>query len=86
MEPAWPHLQIVYEFFLKFIASSETDAKIAKRYVDHSFYSPSARPLLTRGPKEREHLKTILHASMESSWCTGPSSEKALTIYSTDSF
>ncbi|KAG0503306.1 hypothetical protein HPP92_003378 [Vanilla planifolia] len=37
MEPAWPHLQIVYEFFLRFIASGETDAKVAKRYVDHSF-------------------------------------------------
>ncbi|KAK4483199.1 hypothetical protein RD792_010379 [Penstemon davidsonii] len=31
MDPSWPHLQIVYEFLLRFIASPETDAKLAKR-------------------------------------------------------
>ena len=30
MDPAWPHLQIVYELFLRFVASPETDAMIAK--------------------------------------------------------
>jgi serine/threonine-protein phosphatase 2A regulatory subunit B' len=30
MDPAWPHLQIVYELFLRFIQSQETDAKLAK--------------------------------------------------------
>ncbi|KAJ4843735.1 hypothetical protein Tsubulata_031481 [Turnera subulata] len=34
MDPAWPHLQIVYEFLLRFVASPETDAKLAKRYFD----------------------------------------------------
>ncbi|KAG0502574.1 hypothetical protein HPP92_002646 [Vanilla planifolia] len=61
MEPAWPHLQIVYEFFLKFIASSETDAKIAKRYVDHSFILRLLDLFDSEDPREREHLKTILH-------------------------
>ncbi|XWS63800.1 hypothetical protein CRYUN_Cryun06bG0133200 [Craigia yunnanensis] len=37
MDPAWPHLQIVYEFLLRFVASHETDAKLAKIYVDQSF-------------------------------------------------
>ena len=37
MDPAWPHLHIVYELLLNFVQSAETDAKLAKRYVDHSF-------------------------------------------------
>ncbi|KAL0424231.1 UNVERIFIED_CONTAM: Serine/threonine protein phosphatase 2A regulatory subunit B' eta isoform [Sesamum radiatum] len=37
MDPAWPHLQVVYEFLLRFVASPETDAKLAKRYIDHAF-------------------------------------------------
>ncbi|KAH0458467.1 hypothetical protein IEQ34_013782 [Dendrobium chrysotoxum] len=61
MEPAWPHLQIVYEFFLRFIASSETDAKIAKRYVDHSFILRLLDLCDSEDPREREYLKTILH-------------------------
>lgn len=61
MEPAWPHLQIVYEFFLRFIASSETDAKIAKRYVDHSFILRLLDLFDSEDPREREYLKTILH-------------------------
>ena len=37
LEVSWPHLQVVYEFFLRFIVSSEVNAKVAKRYVDPSF-------------------------------------------------
>jgi hypothetical protein len=33
----WSHLQIVYEFLLRFVASSETGANMEKRYIDHSF-------------------------------------------------
>lgn len=61
MEPAWPHLQIVYEFFLRFVASPETDAKIAKRYVDHSFILRLLDLCDSEDPREREYLKTILH-------------------------
>ncbi|MCD7455056.1 hypothetical protein HAX54_026933 [Datura stramonium] len=37
MDAAWPHVQIVYELLLRFVASPETDPKLAKRYIDHSF-------------------------------------------------
>ena len=30
LEPAWAHLQVVYEFLLRFIVSGETEAKVAK--------------------------------------------------------
>ncbi|KAG6424781.1 hypothetical protein SASPL_115201 [Salvia splendens] len=38
VDPAWPHLQIVYEFLLRFVASPETDAKLAKRYEEHKLF------------------------------------------------
>ncbi|TYH78392.1 hypothetical protein ES332_D04G223100v1 [Gossypium tomentosum] len=61
MDPAWPHLQIVYEFLLRFIASPETDAKLAKRYVDQPFILKLLDLFDSEDPREREYLKTILH-------------------------
>ncbi|KAF3443429.1 hypothetical protein FNV43_RR13111 [Rhamnella rubrinervis] len=61
MEPAWPHLQIVYEFLLRFVASSEIDAKLAKRYVDHSFVLKLLDLFDSEDQRERDYLKTILH-------------------------
>ncbi|XP_026662747.1 serine/threonine protein phosphatase 2A 59 kDa regulatory subunit B' eta isoform-like isoform X2 [Phoenix dactylifera] len=61
MDPAWQHLQIVYECFLRFVASPETDAKLAKRYIDHSFILRLLDLFDSEDPREREYLKTILH-------------------------
>ncbi|OAY35090.1 serine/threonine protein phosphatase 2A 59 kDa regulatory subunit B' gamma isoform [Manihot esculenta] len=61
MEPAWPHLQMVYEFLLRFVASTETDAKLAKRYIDHSFVLKLLDLFDSEDQREREYLKTILH-------------------------
>ncbi|CAB4264202.1 unnamed protein product [Prunus armeniaca] len=61
MDPAWSHLQIVYEFFLRFVASPETDAKLAKRYIDQSFVLKVLDLFDSEDPREREYLKTILH-------------------------
>ena len=61
MDPAWPHLQIVYEFLLRFVASPDIDAKLAKRYVDHSFILKLLELFDSEDPREREYLKTILH-------------------------
>ncbi|RCV34219.1 hypothetical protein SETIT_7G143600v2 [Setaria italica] len=61
MDPAWSHLQIVYEVFLRFVASQETDAKLAKRYIDHSFILRLLDLFDSEDPRERDYLKTILH-------------------------
>eukprot|EP00252_Welwitschia_mirabilis_P022651 TRINITY_DN619_c0_g1_i1.p1 TRINITY_DN619_c0_g1~~TRINITY_DN619_c0_g1_i1.p1 ORF type:complete len:540 (+),score=113.02 TRINITY_DN619_c0_g1_i1:570-2189(+) len=61
MDPAWPHLQIVYEFLLRFVGSPDTDAKSAKRYIDHSFVLRLLDLFDSEDPREREYLKTILH-------------------------
>ncbi|KAE8734525.1 Serine/threonine protein phosphatase 2A 59 kDa regulatory subunit B' zeta isoform [Hibiscus syriacus] len=61
MDSAWPHLQVVYEFLLRFVASPETDAKLAKRYIDHSFVLRLLDLFDSEDPREREYLKTVLH-------------------------
>ncbi|KAL9263632.1 Serine/threonine protein phosphatase 2A 59 kDa regulatory subunit B' eta isoform-like protein [Drosera capensis] len=58
---AWPHLQFVYEFLLRFVASSETDAKLAKRYIDHTFVLRLLDLFESEDRNERDYLKTILH-------------------------
>ncbi|XP_027332347.1 serine/threonine protein phosphatase 2A 59 kDa regulatory subunit B' zeta isoform-like isoform X2 [Abrus precatorius] len=61
LEPAWPHLQIGYEFLFRFVASPETDAKLAKRYIDHSFVLKLLDLFDSEDQRERDYLKTILH-------------------------
>lgn len=61
MDPSWSHLQIVYEFLLRLVALPETDAKLAKRYIDHAFVLKLLDLFDSEDPREREYLKTILH-------------------------
>ncbi|KAJ6812279.1 serine/threonine protein phosphatase 2A 57 kDa regulatory subunit B' theta isoform-like [Iris pallida] len=61
MDPAWSHLQVVYELFLRFVSSPEMDAKLAKRFIDHSFVLRLLDLFDSEDPREREYLKTILH-------------------------
>ena len=52
LDPSWPHLQVldspikfvisavfqyVMEFFLRFVVSSDVDAKVARKYIDQTF-------------------------------------------------
>lgn len=61
LEPAWPHLQVAYEFFLRFIVSSEVNAKAARKYVDQRFCLQLVELFDSEDPRERDYLKTILH-------------------------
>ncbi|EPS61839.1 hypothetical protein M569_12952 [Genlisea aurea] len=61
MDPSWPHLQLVYELLLRYVVSSETDGRAAKRYIDHSFLSKLLELFDTEDQREREYVKTILH-------------------------
>ncbi|XP_077211733.1 protein phosphatase 2A regulatory B subunit family protein [Tasmannia lanceolata] len=60
-DPAWSHLQLVYDLLLRFIASSSLDAKVAKKYIDHSFILRLLDLFDSDDPRERDCLKTILH-------------------------
>jgi serine/threonine-protein phosphatase 2A regulatory subunit B' len=61
LEKSWPHLQIVYEFFLRFVVSNDVDPKIAKRFVDQNFVLKLLELFDSEDPRERDYLKTILH-------------------------
>ena len=61
LEPSWPHLQVVYEFLLRFIVSSEVNAKVAKNYVNKQFCTKLVALFDSEDPRERDYLKTILH-------------------------
>lgn len=61
MVPTWPHSQLVYELLLRYIVSSDTDTKVAKRYLDHSFVLKLLDLFDSEDLREREYLKTILH-------------------------
>ncbi|XP_017793665.1 PREDICTED: serine/threonine-protein phosphatase 2A 56 kDa regulatory subunit epsilon isoform [Habropoda laboriosa] len=37
LEASWPHLQLVYEFFLRFLESSDFQPTIGKRVIDQKF-------------------------------------------------
>ncbi|CAK9009784.1 unnamed protein product [Durusdinium trenchii] len=61
LERAWPHLQIVYEFFLRFVVSNEIDPKVAKASLNAEFISQMMELFDSDDPRERDYLKTILH-------------------------
>lgn len=61
LESSWPHLQLVYEFFLRFVVSTEVNAKVAKKYIDPKFCFQLIELFDSEDPRERDYLKTILH-------------------------
>ncbi|CAO3588350.1 unnamed protein product [Absidia cylindrospora] len=60
-ESAWPHIQLVYEFFLQFLASPEFNVTLAKQYIDEPFLLQLLALFDTEDPRERDLLKTTLH-------------------------
>ncbi|CAE6436876.1 hypothetical protein ACGC1H_004464 [Rhizoctonia solani] len=61
LELAWPHLQIVYEFFLRFVESPDFNTNVAKRYIDQAFVLQLLELFDSEDPRERDFLKTTLH-------------------------
>ncbi|XP_039595044.1 serine/threonine-protein phosphatase 2A 56 kDa regulatory subunit delta isoform [Polypterus senegalus] len=61
LEAAWPHLQLVYEFFLRFLESADFQPNVAKKYIDQKFVLSLLELFDSEDPRERDFLKTILH-------------------------
>ncbi|XP_071038240.1 serine/threonine-protein phosphatase 2A 56 kDa regulatory subunit delta isoform isoform X3 [Parasteatoda tepidariorum] len=61
LEAAWPHLQLVYEFFLRFLESPDFQPNIVKRYIDQKFVLQLLELFDSEDPRERDFLKTTLH-------------------------
>ncbi|KAF4532338.1 hypothetical protein B566_EDAN003641 [Ephemera danica] len=61
LEAAWPHLQLVYEFFLRFLESPDFQPSVAKRHIDQKFVLQLLDLFDSEDPRERDFLKTTLH-------------------------
>jgi len=61
LEAAWPHLQLVYEFFLRCLESSDFQPNLAKKYIDQRFVMELLALFDSEDPRERDFLKTTLH-------------------------
>ncbi|KAL6741720.1 hypothetical protein Aduo_014947 [Ancylostoma duodenale] len=61
LEVSWPHLQLVYELFLRFLESPDFQASIGKKYIDQRFVLNLLDLFDSEDPRERDFLKTVLH-------------------------
>jgi len=61
LEAAWPHLQLVYEFFLRCLESSDFQPSLAKKFIDQRFVLELLALFDSEDPRERDFLKTTLH-------------------------
>ncbi|KAI0989730.1 hypothetical protein GJ496_004211, partial [Pomphorhynchus laevis] len=61
LEASWPHLQLVYEFFMAVVESPDFQIPIAKRYIDQAFVRQIIDLFDGEDPRERDLLKTVLH-------------------------
>jgi len=61
LEASWPHLQNVYEFFLRFLESPDFQPSLAKKYIDQRFVLQLLELFDSEDPRERDFLKTVLH-------------------------
>ncbi|XP_018320210.1 serine/threonine-protein phosphatase 2A 56 kDa regulatory subunit gamma isoform isoform X2 [Agrilus planipennis] len=61
LEAAWPHLQLVYELFLRVLEVPDFQPSIAKKYIDHKFVLNLLELFDSEDPRERDLLKMTLH-------------------------
>jgi len=61
LEAAWPHLQLVYEFFLRCLESQDFQPSLVKKHIDQKFVQSLLELFDSEDPRERDFLKTTLH-------------------------
>ncbi|KAH0791891.1 serine/threonine-protein phosphatase 2A 56 kDa regulatory subunit alpha isoform [Histomonas meleagridis] len=60
-ESTWPHLEVVYQIFQRFLESSLMDPSQFVQYIDSSFISQFLLLFNAADQRERDALKMILH-------------------------
>lgn len=60
-ELAWPHMSLIYEFFLRFIEGPDFNHTSAKPYVNQTFILKLLQLFDSEDVRERDSLKTTLH-------------------------
>ena len=83
LEGAWPHLHIVYEFFLRFVVSGSTEAKVARKYIDTGLITRFLELFDSEDPRERDYLKVRcpLHLSYSRTFSIFSVTVIFLTLY-----
>ena len=61
VDPAWPHLQGIYEFFLQLIINEAVEVRSLKVYVTPQFVQEFLELFDSEESVERDYLKNILH-------------------------
>ena len=61
MDPAWPHLQGIYEFFLQLVINESVEVRSLKVYVTPQFVQEFLDLFDSEESVERDYLKNILH-------------------------
>lgn len=61
LEEAWPHMQLVYELFLKFMMSPHMKNSVVAEHISQNFIVQFLELFDSEDPRERDYLKTILH-------------------------
>eukprot|EP01087_Luapelamoeba_hula_P013712 TRINITY_DN3935_c0_g1_i3.p1 TRINITY_DN3935_c0_g1~~TRINITY_DN3935_c0_g1_i3.p1 ORF type:complete len:448 (+),score=73.26 TRINITY_DN3935_c0_g1_i3:763-2106(+) len=61
LEEAWPHLRIVYKFFLHFLESPSFDTRSAQQALSVTWLEQLLALFDSEDPRERDYLKTTLH-------------------------
>jgi serine/threonine-protein phosphatase 2A regulatory subunit B' len=61
VDPAWPRLQGIYEFFLQLVINEAVDVKSLKVYVTPQFVQEFLELFDSEESVERDYLKNILH-------------------------
>ena len=61
LEPAWPHLQVVYELLLRYTVCPHIKSKVAKRHITQKVCLQLVELFDAEDPRERDYLKTVLH-------------------------
>jgi len=61
LEIGWAHIQVVYEFLLRFVVNTGVEPKVAKKYISQPFILQLLNLFDSEDPRERDYLKTILH-------------------------
>ena len=60
LEVAWPHLQLVYDFFLRFLESPDFQPNTAKRFIDQKFIlNVRSRIVQARSSRRRARFQML---------------------------
>eukprot|EP00948_MAST-09A_sp_MAST-9A-sp1_P000546 g546.t1 len=60
-DPAWPHLEVIYEFFLRITGNNFLKQKVAKSHLSKRFLQEFIQLFSSQDCRERDYVKTILH-------------------------